>query len=487
MNNDRIDTSRGPVFAGRFRLLDLIVSAFLPINFVYYVNQSNGTPICFDDCVSYIVLMGRPSLSDFASTWMSMWRSWFVPAVYSLFGGYDLSTAASIVMVQAVTLHAAWLAFSIAVASLLKGVLARVATIALMLSVYAQQYYVYNHFLISDSLALAALLFFLAISIRFDVFSRGRLGAWPGVVVLLCAALCASGARDANILVVALGGMFVLAWHRAAMGPLHRVVLLVGFVGILANQSAHAAKRHPINMEHILAGFVLPNAEVREFFARRGVPTKEIDLASLVPQDWCSATVAGVWANMQLAKIPAEELEKASSIYGRWLLSHMGYLLTQSFRDRECILGQSFARSPPLAFGKERTTEIAFPKVGSQVTAVQHGAKVIALQDHLSTDVKLGTTLGLLVLMLVARLQQLKDILGASAFVLAAGLLNAVSGYFGDLWEPNEMMRHAFVGSILFGVGFLMILIGFVGLLDTWARRLREWWPTRTGPSRSCG
>jgi ABC-type thiamin/hydroxymethylpyrimidine transport system permease subunit len=42
---------------------------------------------------------------------------------------------------------------------------------------------------------------------------------------------------------------------------------------------------------------------------------------------------------------------------------------------------------------------------------------------------------------------------------MAAGVSNAIVAFFGELWEPGEMARHAFVGSVLLHVGVCLAIL----------------------------
>lgn len=436
------------------------VEIFTLINLVLYLCLSIGTPICFDDCSGYIVLMGRDFPGEYFQAWSTMWRSWVVPVFFSMFGEYNLSSALSIVVVQSFLLFISWFYFARVMAALFGGSMAVIVFMTCLLSAYSQQYFVLNRYLLSDSFAMSAVLIFLANLIRFV-----HLGNSTSRQLLVLSAVLAVGTRDSNMMVVVMGVGYILFACYSVVGTKNSILLIAVLSVILVNQIYHAKLRHQTNIDNIIAGFVLPNPDVRDFFVKHSVLDANKDFIMLNPQRWCSASYKEIIINKRTANFSEERLDIASKWYAIWLLTHPTYVLEQAFMDRECILGQSFAKSLPWQSASVRTMNSVSTRPGDKVVTIQQGVITIALQDIFSTDIKIVLGLGLCVLLLPACHTSARKYIIPSMMLLVTGLCTAISSYFADLWEPSEMLRHAFIGSVVFNFGFLMIILSACHLL----------------------
>ena len=55
----------------------------------------------------------------------------------------------------------------------------------------------------------------------------------------------------------------------------------------------------------------------------------------------------------------------------------------------------------------------------------------------------------------------------------ATGVVNAILGFFGDVWERSEMERHAFIGSMVLRLGLILCLLRLI------EEARRRWAPER--------
>jgi len=433
--------------------INALWAIYVLLNFCIYLNYSIGTPICFDDCQGYIGLMGRPLNGEYVHILRRMFRAWFVPVFFSLFGKYSLASAMSIVLAQTVILYISWIVFATVVARQFEGRLSKVVFLILSLSVYGQHYFVLNAFLLSDSLALSSLLLFLSVCIGFgSLWESAGFGATTGV--LLLTALIASGSRDANLLFIVLWGAYVLLRNYRHLKSWQNGVIVAGLLTICIFQYPHASKRHMVNMKNLMVGFVLPNPAVSSFFVRHGMPASLDGGATLKPQKWCSADIREMEQRLNRLEISDKQLKQASRIYAWWLLAHPGYVMRQALADRECILGQSVAR--------ERTSDALFTHPGDKVTTIQEGVVRLALSDYFGVSERLIAALSISCLFLAIYPVRRSVYMPMCVFLVTSGLADAVSAYFSDLWEPGEMIRHALIGAVIFNVGFLVSAVSLV-------------------------
>ncbi len=446
---------------------------FIALNFFVYLNYSIGTPICFDDCLSYTELMGKGSLTRYITTWHSMWRPWFVPVFFSFFGEYSLSSALSINIAQTIILFISWTIFAASIAQQFSGRFAKITFVILSLSIYAQQYYILNRYLLSDSLALSTLLFFLSIVISFSQL-RKKIGIKNAICLLLITALIATGSRDANVMFALLGTIYILFFNYKTITRLQLLTIIVAIAIICINQMNHASYRHYLNVKHVLAGFVLPHPAVADFFITRGMPANLNKGIDLKPQEWCTVNYPQINENARLANIPDKYIYRASKIYALWLLSHPIYVMQQAFNDRDCILGQSYATSPSLLMMGAQTEEASYIRPGEKATAIQQGIIRIAPADFFDPKIKMMIALSLSVLFIFLYALKKNNYLAVSVFLIVSGFLNAVSSYFADMWSPSEMLRHAFIGSIIFNVGFVVSIIAAIAFLFSFFTRSRQ-------------
>ena len=64
----------------------------------------------------------------------------------------------------------------------------------------------------------------------------------------------------------------------------------------------------------------------------------------------------------------------------------------------------------------------------------------------------------------------------------ATGVVNAILGFFGDVWERSEMERHAFIGSMVLRLGLILCLLRLI------EEARRRWAPERpSAPERASG
>jgi len=439
----------------------LVWFLFILANYYCYLRLSIGTPICFDDCHDYINLMGSGTYDEFLKNYETVWRPWFLPLFYWLFGNYDLASAANIMLAQTTIQYISWIIFAKVVSGLFTGKTARIVFLAVSLSAYIQQYYVFNKFLKSDSMALALVLLLFSLVFGFDKLIR-KIGFWWGLLLLALCALFAAGTRDSIVMLVILGMAYVILLNRNLLKRWQILLVFLCLTAVSVNQVIHFRERQSYTTSHIIAGFVLPDPEIRKNFTDMGMP-ETIGLGfHLNSQPWCSANYQQILGGLYAMKIPMDFIKKAPNLYMRWLLSHPFYILKQSYNDLDCILGQSFTESPSFHFGKYPTSEVSFPRPGEKVITIQQGLSRISPSDFLGIRTKLVLAALCSAFLLIVLFKRRDAYISAPLFLVFSGVLNAVASYFSDLWEPSEMLRHAFIGSILFNVGVMISAISVV-------------------------
>ena len=184
----------------------MVVLIVVAVSFLYY-SFSMADAVCQGDCHSYIVLMGKSFPDEYISTLMKMWRSWGIPVTYSIFGVYNKESGHLIVTFQTVLGVSSWALFALSVASRYSGIKRKLLFSLLLVLAFSKQYYIFNKFIQSDSIALASVLLFLAAVMSFkSLWQRSQKATF---VLLLVLSLFCAGTRDSNIMIV-LGATILL-------------------------------------------------------------------------------------------------------------------------------------------------------------------------------------------------------------------------------------------------------------------------------------
>jgi hypothetical protein len=442
---------------------NLIPLPFLAIGigtfFVYQV-VSIGSPLCFDDCAWYTPLMGL-SWPNYYHMLLAMSRSWTVPVFFSLFGSYSLTSAKVIVMAQTYIQFFAWILFAASLRRFFHGrMVGRIALVLVGSLMFSQGYYHTNQFLLSDSLALSSVLLQWAACLtgrgylqwaRQQRHARSCIALYVLALALLTA--IAMGTRDANIMLALAGIVFVVLDTRAGLLTIRPLVILIVLVGLTtAGEALQAQHRHVIMNDagNLLAGFVLPDSEARRYFVDHGMPQALADLGpGLRKQEFGNARPTEILAQRdRITPAAAAYLGQFDRVYGQYLLSHLDWVASTAFANRNLIFEQEYISSdsagtaPPVAPEKPMTVIIG-PSIH------------VALTDLLPFEfwvVIFCLCLAGTVALAGWRRAGLPVLLGA------LGVANALGGFFADLWEPNEMARHAFIGSIVLRIGIMLAL-----------------------------
>jgi hypothetical protein len=433
--------------------------------FFVYLALSLGTPICFDDCWGYLALMGKHG-AEYRDTFASMYRPWAVPVFYALFGTFDTLTAQHLVVAQTGLAFGAW---GLLAAVALRGFERRTRALAfpvLLLMAFSQGYYVFNHYLLSDSLALTAAVVFASF-----VLGARELAAWcwrsptrglePAFLAThaVLAALCL-GTRDANLSVVLLGSGLVVVGCRKIVRPWQLAVLLL-VVGCEVALSSDAGRhRRTDAMADLMAGAILPDPGMREFFAQRGMPPELVELGKTF-QGWpldAFDVAQGTRQKEQLSAVGSAYLPQAFPTYLAYLALHPGYLGTNLVKYRRLILDPFWGQD---VFSSAQPPDVrhAIQPGDAVVTISSLGStpRRIALADHVPLDLKLA--LMALYALAVAVLRARNPLAWAPVAFAVVGASNAAAGFFFCLWGRSEMIRHAFLGSVLFNVGFTLAVL----------------------------
>lgn len=452
------ETRLGLKFSPRMRRGFFV--AVLVVFLYLYLTVSLGTPICFDDCLSYLALSDKSGFAFF-KTWKTMWRPWVVPVFYSLFGSYNAFAAHKIVLVQTFFSFAAWLVFAFSVCRFFLGRFRLVVFFVVASLMFAQSYYVFNQHLLSDSLALSLVLLFFAViflAVRWaNRIAKSKTRTFIFFVVYWVVALVAMGTRDSNISLVLIGTLLASLFVFWPQFGTKRAFLLCGCVFVLASFSfPHAKYRHYTNATNIIIGTVLPTAEIREFFVANGMPPVLAELGKSFPlqpldnpdYQFMSRQV------LRVNGLLGDFLFNVSAVYVKYLLLHPSYVLSNAYRHREIILGQYWGENgfglPALGGGSEHVVP------GDKVTTLLPKPIKIAFVDYVGLDVKLifvGFYSCFVALFFRKRIAFL-----ALALALV-GVQNALLGFFFDTWARNEMIRHAFIGSVVFNIGFALAVL----------------------------
>jgi hypothetical protein len=455
---------------GSTKSLRVLTGLYLLTLFYFYLAFSLGTPICFDDCLGYINLMGL-GWEDYLHTFWTTYRPWTAQVFFSLFGKYTLISASQIILAQAFLGFFSWILFAYSCRQLFSTPLSRaVAFIVVSSLMFGQGYYHFNQRLLSDSLALTLVLtqFSLCLlSTRYmawcDTQQKSKklcIGLYIALLVFVSAAEMA--ARDANIALACIGLLIVLFYNRSTVfSARNRRLLIVLMVCVALTQSVFAAKRHKLNARNTLAGVVLPNEEIRTFFLEHGMPP-ELGVAgtTMKPQDLGHVNVDEMNEQVKTSVALAPNyFRKFDRIYLWYLLTHPGYVIGNVIKYWPMIFDQNFQRHiTGASLGNEAVFAQDVP--GFMLTVISPGSLDVAFSDLVPWGIKMILIAAyLLYASVIVRTRE--------AFLplvfLIAGASNAVISFFGDVWLAPEMARHAFIGSIVLNIG---IALSTLYLLD---------------------
>ena len=123
---------------------------YIVVAFFVYELSSIGSPVCFSDCFEYIELM-QASGPEFFHTMLTMFRPWAVPTFFSMFGAFEISSAARIVLSQTYIAFLSWLLFAYACQGMFATrAMKFVGFVAVSSLMFGQGYYHFNQFLLSE-------------------------------------------------------------------------------------------------------------------------------------------------------------------------------------------------------------------------------------------------------------------------------------------------------------------------------------------------
>jgi hypothetical protein len=173
-------------------------------------------------------------------------------------------------------------------------------------------------------------------------------------------------------------------------------------------------------------------------------------------------------ANRHQLLLDERELRKISITYYKWLISHPSFLILQGWKDRQCIIGQSFLRAnnPAWASMAQATVDSEIITPGSRIATIQQGASIPGPLDYIQTDVKIiAIPLLFLASFVVFTINKNPNLMIGSLISLF-GASNAIASYFSDLWEPSEMLRHALMGATIFDLGITVSIIDLFFIVE---------------------
>lgn len=448
--------------------------AYIVAAFFVYELSSLGSPVCCDDCFGYIALM-QASGDEFFHTLFRMFRPWAVPAFFSLFGDFEISSAARIVISQTYIAFLSWLLFAYACQGMFATrAMKFIGFVAVSSLMFGQNYYHFNQFLLSDSLAMSSVLTQYALVFLFPRFANfcEKVDHGKTYVVLYSAVFFVVTAfematRDANIMLGLSGVAFlVFANRKVAIGHQARWILAMFVMVVAFAQSQTARTRYPVNANNILAGAVFTNEDMRDFFSRHGMPeTFNAAAAEAKPQSLDAVNIdemREVERKMLSAERGAggmEFLAGVGGVYAEYLLTHPAYAIGNIARHWRLIFTQSVDLEAAIKLGVPEPGARKFVRPGEPTPFVAGASTRLSAADYIPPVVG-AVLLALCALPPLIRPGEMWSF--APAFLAGIGVVNAILGFFGDVWERSEMERHAFIGSILLRLGLMLCLLRLI-------------------------
>ena len=286
--------------------------------------------------------------------------------------------------------------------------------------------------------------------------------------------------RDANIMLGLSGIAFlVFANRKGAIGDEARWILVM-FVFVAAfGQSWAARMRHPVNARNILAGAVFANEDMRDFFSRHGMPASfDVAAAEAKPQSLDAVDIDQmneVKAKMASAEPGSEEtkfLGGVGGVYAMYFLTHPAYVTGNVARHWRLIFTQTMDLEASDRSRRLREARRAKIRSSRRDDALHRGRVDEALRGGLYPARRRGGSSG------AVRAAAADCVAGemwsfVPLFLAAMGVVNAILGFFGDVWERSEMERHAFIGSMVLRLGLILCLLRLI------EEARRRWAPDR--------
>jgi hypothetical protein len=401
-----------------------------------------------------------------------------VPTFFSLFGAFEISSAARIVISQTYIAFLSWLLFAYACQGMFATrALKFVGFVAVFSLMFGQGYYHFNQFLVSDSLAMSSILTQYALVFLFPRFAsfsekvnhgKTYVVLYLGLLFIVTAFEMAT--RDANIMLGLSGVAFlVVANRKSATGDQARWILVMFVFVFVATfgQSWAARMRHPVNARNILAGAVFANENMRDFFSSHGMPASfDAAAAAAKPQSLDAVDideVNEVKKKMASAELGAEEkkfLGGVGGVYAMYFLTHPAYVIDNVARHWRLIFTQSVgleATIDPGAFTKLGARKFVRP--GESTPFIAGASTRLSAADHIP-PIFGAALLALCALPPLIRFREMWSFV--PLFLAAMGVVNAILGFFGDVWERSEMERHAFIGSMVLRLGLMLCLLRLI-------------------------
>src|SRR5208283_3022064 len=179
---------------------------------------------------------------EFFHTLYTMFRPWAVPTFFSLFGAFEISSAARIVLSQTYIAFLSWLLFAYACQGMFATRALKFVGFVLVSSLmFGQGYYHFNQFLLSDSLAMSSVLMQYALVFLFPRFANfcekadhGRTYIVLYLAVIFIVTAFEMATRDANIMLGLSGVAFLFFANRKGVIGDEARWILVMFVFVAA-------------------------------------------------------------------------------------------------------------------------------------------------------------------------------------------------------------------------------------------------------------
>ena len=452
-----------------------IYAVYVVIAFFIYELSSIGSPVCSDDCFEYIELM-QASGGEFFHTLHTMFRPWAVPTFFSLFGAFDISSAARIVLSQTYIAFLSWFLFAYACQGMFATrALKFVGFVAVSSLMFGQGYYHFNQFLLSDSLAMSSVLTQYALVFLFPRFARfcesvdrGKTYVVLYLAVIFIITAFEMATRDANIMLGLSGIAFlVFANRKSAIGDQARWILVM-FVFVAAfGQSWAARMRHPVNARNILAGAVFANEDMRDFFSRHGMPASfDVAAAKAKPQSLDAVDIDQMnevkvqMANAEPGSEEAKFVSGVGGVYAMYFLTHPTYVTGNVARHWRLIFTQTMDLEAAIDRGAStKPSARNFVRPGEMTPFIAGASTRLSAADYIPPVVG-AVLLALCALPPLLRAGEMWSFV--PLFLVAMGVTNAILGFFGDVWERSEMERHAFIGSMILRLGLILCLLRLI-------------------------
>lgn len=424
--------------------------------------------MCFDDCYDYTELMGSILFSpDWFEKFGELYRPFTIPVVYSFFGNLSTTTKTYIVYFQVFLSFISWMILCCAMTSLATSNTAKIVVFILTsLMIFGRGGFLFNQFLLSDSMSLSLLALWTAATLRYDFFLdwvfrapnqiyRFERGGFI-LLAFIFLSILTSGARDSNSLLM-LAVIPLTSFRIFRVSKLFSILVAITIAACVIHVHTGTTNRSMTNSVNIAVGFVLPTEDARNYFLDAGVISRSVAKLPELTFPIQLRDADFIHQMMERRKLferysNEHQLTLTKLTWSSFLITHPFFTIGNLIQERSIIF------SPDMTLlVKQSSRSQPGDVLDPNSFPIPAMPGYISLVDLIPGDVLLALGLLLLPLSLLWARRKESYLVFAGCWLMFAGATNCAISFHGDYWELSEMGRHCFTGSVFLRLGIVLL------------------------------